>query len=687
MGEPLSPEPVKGGGRTELPAYVSNGVIGLRVRESPLRAGLTLVSGYTGEHPIRRIEAAAVAPYPVAGDIQVAGVWLSDAPERVVAVDQSYDFGCGELTSRFEFGEEDVKARVHVLTFCSRDLPSLVCQQIEIEIDRAASLGLRSLVDARDIDGRALRHLRSTPGETDPACDGSLLWESAGALSTCGVAYVTELIGDNRAEPERPPIMNCTLSTGYTLSVHGRRRYRLRQMASVVPSAMHSQPDFEAVRKVALARKRGFDEVRAANRAKWTDLWRGRIRLVGAEQRWQAMADAAFFYLMTSTHIAAPASTSIFGLATWHDYHYYYGHVMWDIETFAVPVLSLLQPDAAESLLDYRSRNLSSAASNARMRGRRGLQFPWESAPSSGQEATPMPGSASWHEDHVSLDVARAFAFHADATGDLEYLRTRAWPVLSGVADWIASRVTRSRRGYEIRGAMGIAERETEVANAAFTNMAAVSVLRSAISTAEQLSRSANPVWAQIADKIVIPMRGQIIVSHDGYRTDEEKGGTPDPLMGVFPLGFEMSPEIEAATLDFYLALRKNYIGSPMLSALYGVWAARTGDRALSAKLMEEGYGRFCVGRFCQTLEYREDVFPEQPRAAPFFANLAGFLMGLLLGFTGLRPGPGEPASWSQREIVLPKGWTAIEIDQLWIHRRPFRLVARHGKRAVLTAT
>jgi len=71
---------------------------------------------------------------------------------------------------------------------------------------------------------------------------------------------------------------------------------------------------------------------------------------------------------------------------------------------------------------------------------------------------------------------------------------------------------------------------------------------------------------------------------------------------------------------------------------------------------MEEGYGRFCVGRFCQTLEYRADVFPQQPRAGPFFANLAGFLMGLLLGFPGLRPGPIDPSSWPQRAIVLPKG-------------------------------
>jgi hypothetical protein len=232
---------------------------------------------------------------------------------------------------------------------------------------------------------------------------------------------------------------------------------------------------------------------------------------------------------------------------------------------------------------------------------------------------------------------------------------------------------------------MGIAEREAEADNAAFTNMAAVSVLRSAIGAATQLGRNANPAWAQIADKIVIPMRGQIIVSHDGYRTDEEKGGTPDPLMGVFPLGFEMSPEIEAATLEFYLNLRKGYIGSPMLSALYGVWAARTGDRMLAAKLLDEGYGRFCIGRFSQTLEYREDVFPEQPRAAPFFANLAGFLMSLLLGFPGLQPGLGDPASWPQRKIVLPQGWKAIEIDQVWIHRKPTRLVARQGERAILT--
>jgi hypothetical protein len=123
-----------------------------------------------------------------------------------------------------------------------------------------------------------------------------------------------------------------------------------------------------------------------------------------------------------------------------------------------------------------------------------------------------------------------------------------------------------------------------------------------------------------------------------------------------------------------------------MLSALYGVWAAYTGDRSLSARVMEDGYGRFCVGRFMQTLEYREDVFPEQPRAGPFFANLGGFLLGLVTGFPGLQPAWDDAQDWARRPVVLPAGWTAIEIERLWIGGRPYKLVARQGaERALMT--
>jgi hypothetical protein len=357
---------------------------------------------------------------------------------------------------------------------------------------------------------------------------------------------------------------------------------------------------------------------------------------------------------------------------------------MWDIEAFIAPVTSLLQPNAAQALLDYRVRTLAAAEANARIMGRRGLQFAWESAPSTGSEAAPLPGTAAWHEDHVSLDVAKAFALHAATAGDEAFLRDKAWPVLAGVAEWIVSRVGVTADGFAIPASMGIAERPNPVDNAAFTNMAAVVILRAAIDAARRLGRAPDPRWSQIAAGLKLPRRGQAIVSHDGFRFDEEKGATPDPLMGLWPFGFPLTPAEEKATLAAYLQHADDYIGSPMLSALYGVWAARAGDRDLSLRLFDEGYGRFVHGRFDQILEYRPDRFPEQPMAGPFFANMGGFLAGLVLGLPRLEPDAGPAQAWPSERVVLPAGWRAIEIDRLWVRGKPMRLTARHGEVAHL---
>ncbi|HZQ39602.1 MAG TPA: hypothetical protein VFA87_02375, partial [Rhizomicrobium sp.] len=447
---------------------------------------------------------------------------------------------------------------------------------------------------------------------------------------------------------------------------------------------LHAQPDRHAERLATLGAHYGLAALRKANQAEWNELWKGRILLHGAGRRWQSLADAAFFYMNASVNVGSPASTSMFGLATWHDYHYYYGHVMWDIETFSLPPLMLLQPEAATALLEYRVRSLAGARGNARCMGRRGIQFPWESAPNSGEEAAPSPGTAAWHEDHVSLDVALAFAAYAHVTGDGNFLRDKAWPVLHGVADWIASRTHRTRRGFEIRRSMGIAERKTECDNEAFTMLSARAVLEEALAAARRLGRPAGAEWQKIAANLVLPLREGMLVSHDAFRANEEKAATPAPLMALFPLNSALDTGVATATLDYYLGRYKEYIGSPMLSALYGVWAARRGDRALSLHLLEEGYGRFMAGRFLQTLEYRPDKFPEQPMAGPFFANMGGFLMSLLLGFPRLVPGAGDPESWAQGDVVLPTGWKAIEVERLWLRGKPARLTAAHGKSAEL---
>jgi trehalose/maltose hydrolase-like predicted phosphorylase len=683
VSAPISPPAVKGSGLKELPAYLSNGVVGLRVRPNPLAAGMALLCGFSGLHPEKKIEAAAVAPYPLAADVALGGVWLSDEQHRVTVIDQAYDFSNGELTGRVRFEAQGVAAEITVLTFCCRHQPTLVVQEIAIRTDTSCDLKLQALMDTGGIPGRLRARTLETPGGGRDF-DGSLLWEGEGRLSQCGLAMVTRLLGDDAAERQTPGGGDRSpLVTQYGLRARSGRTYRLRQIVSLVPSVLHGQPDRHAERLVALGAHQGFETLRAANQAEWEELWKGRILLHGAGRRWQQLADAAFFYMNTSVHPGSPSSTSMFGLATWHDYHYYYGHVMWDIESFSVPPLMLLQPEAAEALLEYRLRSLNGARSNAPAMGRRGLQFPWESAPTSGQEAAPSPGTAAWHEDHVSLDVALAFAQNAYVTGDGNFLRDKAWPVLCGVADWIVSRAHRGRRGWEIRRAMGIAERKQESDNEAFTMLSAKIVLDCALDAAARLGRPEGKQWRQIAGRLKLPLRDGILISHDGYRQNEEKGATPSPLMGVFPLDC-LDETVGRATLDFYLPKAADYIGSPMLSSLYGVWAARRGDRRRALKLLDDGYGRFVTGRFSQTLEYRPDRFPEQPQAGPFFANMGGFLMALLLGFPGLKIGSGAPEEWPRHDVVLPQGWTSIEVERLWLHGRPARLVARQGKRTSL---
>jgi hypothetical protein len=501
-----------------------------------------------------------------------------------------------------------------------------------------------------------------------------------------GVSYSTEFIGGDEVTCSKVEEGQAPLGTQYHFRADPGRTYRLRQIAAMVPSGVHRQPEAEAIRLVAEGCARGFDAVQADNRAAWEQLWRSRIMLHGAGDRWQALADAAHFYMQSSVHPSSASSVHIFGLARWSNYNYYHGHVMWDVETFALPPLLLLQPRAARSILDFRSRMLEAARLNARLRGYQGILYPWESDPQFGEEATPGMATGAVYEQHVNMDVALGFARYVHATGDEWYLRDHGWPVIRGVAQWICDRVEPTDRGFEIRRTMGIAERKEPTDNVAFVNMAASMALREASSAARRLDLEAPAEWDEIARCLVIPTDGDRILSHDGYRPDEEKGETPDPLAGIFPVNYPVDESAERATIKFYLDIADKYVGSPMLSALYGAWACRIGDRERALQLFEEGYARFVSDRFMNTHEYRDDRFPDQPVAGPFFANIGGFLMSLLYGLPRIQLGPGEPDSWLHGPIVLPTGWEAIEVERVWVRGQPMRLVARHGdERASLT--
>ena len=67
MERPLSPDAVVGSGRKELPAYLSNGVMGLRVREVPLIAGMNFHQRLYGRASRSRDRGGGGSALPLCG--------------------------------------------------------------------------------------------------------------------------------------------------------------------------------------------------------------------------------------------------------------------------------------------------------------------------------------------------------------------------------------------------------------------------------------------------------------------------------------------------------------------------------------------------------------------------------------------------------------------------------------------
>src|SRR6186997_63954 len=144
---PISPPPITARAVNALPPYVSNGVIGIRYPGLPHLPGTTMVNGFAGLDPDDGVEGFARAPFVAATDVQLDGVWASNAPEWTRLVRQRYDFATGELLTRWTFRVEGKTATVDSLVFCPRSVPALAACEVTVRVDRAADIAVAAGID------------------------------------------------------------------------------------------------------------------------------------------------------------------------------------------------------------------------------------------------------------------------------------------------------------------------------------------------------------------------------------------------------------------------------------------------------------------------------------------------------------------------------------------------------------
>ena len=80
----------------------------------------------------------------------------------------------------------------------------------------------------------------------------------------------------------------------------------------------------------------------------------------------------------------------------------------------------------------------------------------------------------------------------------------------------------------------------------------------------------------------------------------------------------------------------------------------------------------------------KDHVLQTNTSVGPMFANIGGFLTTLLYGYPGLRLGPGEPDTWAERAVVLPRGWKALHVERLWVRGEARSLTAVAGEPAAV---
>lgn len=658
------------------PAYLCNGLIGIRPQANPLVQANTEVSGFvSASYGPYLVEGQGLAPYPLGTDIIVGGVSLLQHPERVTVKRQTMDLNTGELLTEMTFTPSgDNRLDLSVLQFAPRSVPSLLCQEVSITSSADMQLQVIARIDLEKVPGRVYFNHAAARSDVDL----TIGFYSSDDYSKLGVAVAVpnqeafKRVGEQQVDEK-------AATRSFVLQAENGTTYRFRSIAAMVSQFYHPAPHLEAYRMAKWGQTIGFETLRRDNQEKWQDLWKSRVKVYGDADA-QRVLDAAFFYLLSSVHRSNKNGMSPFGLSHFQDYG---GHSFWDTETNSFLPVLLASPDAAKALLEFRVRGLQNAGKLADLYGYQGAHFPWEASPIDGSETTPTWASSGWEEQHITPDVAIAFWEYQVATEDSSFLREGTWPVLRTIAEWIASRGVHTQRGFEILHVMGSDEGSTKSDNNSYVNIACRMALIAAIKCAARVGVTPPPTWKRIADTIVVPTdeKKKIILP-----SDNSTEGPTYPQVNLDFLAVHDMPVSAQLLRNTYeyekraRGTRKLFgplaVGIGFATAAVAASAAMFGDKAKAAELFHTAWQE---GIWMEPFGLSREV-PWQDYGC-FLTNYGGLLQTAMLGFTGLRVNEGD---WRKYPASLPQGWSGIEIDRIWVKGAPKRLVAKDGRLAEL---
>jgi alpha,alpha-trehalose phosphorylase len=505
--------------------------------------------------------------------------------------------------------------------------------------------------------------------------------KKSGLRVAAGMDHIVEgPEGTVTAAESGPDLGRLTVSTelkaGETLRIVKFLAYGWSSQRSL--PALRDQVDLA----LASAKRTGWKGLAESQRDYLDDMWeRADIELEGAPGLQQAVRFALFHVVQAAARaeLRAIPAKGLTGSG-------YNGHTFWDMETYTLPVLTYVAPDAARDALCWRHSTMDLAAARAKLLGLDGVTFPWRTI--RGQECSGYwpAGTAAFH---INADIADAVRRYVTATGDTEFeMGPGIELVVETARMWRSLGHHDSTSGFRIDRVTGPDEYTALGDNNVYTNLMAARNLEYAADLAVRYPHHAGELgideeeiasWRDAAAAMVIPPSdGGVTPQCEGF-TNLRKWDFSDTPEDHYPLLLHYhnymlysSQVVKQADLVLALYLCGDHFDARQKAVDFDYYEAITvRDSSLSASMQsivaaECGHLQLALGYLAETAFMDLRDIASNTHDGLHLAALAGAWQAVVAGLGGMRD-YGETLSFSPR---LPPRLTRLSFGLVYRGRK-----------------
>lgn len=327
----------------------------------------------------------------------------------------------------------------------------------------------------------------------------------------------------------------------------------------------------------------------------------------------------------------------------------YAGFIFWDAEVWMAPGLVVAFPQAARQIAQYRVEKFSQAQENINTAYQSsqnetdkfspsGAVFPWTSARFGNCTGT---GPCFDYEYHINGDIGLEFYNYWTVTGDTQYFEHQLFPIYDAIAQLYADIVTYNETTdqYDLYNATDPDEYANFQTNVGFTMVLMKTHIQTANALRERFGMQGNVSWAEIADKITVPVNEDagIILEYQGMNGSIEVKQADVVLIDDF---LDYPNQYTLADLDYYAA-KQSADGPAMTYGVFSIVANEASPSGCSSYTYDlYGSAPYLRGPWFQFSEQLIDDYDANGGthpAYPFLTGVGGANRVAVFGYLGLR--------------------------------------------------